>query len=98
VHVIRPNGTVAVDFDVADFAPTGKRYYVAPPASGGTNSNDGLTPLTPLATLSYAFGLGDAVEIILMDGVYRRAWQTSGPTIDCSIKAFPGASPVLSMH
>lgn len=95
VHVIRPNGTVAVGFDLAPLAPAGKRYYVSP---GGSNANDGLTPATPKETLRHVFNRGDGVEIILMDGIHRRAWEGDNPPVSCSIKAFPGARPIISAH
>lgn len=56
-------------YDVASFAPTGKAYYVS---KAGSDSNDGLTPETPLASLFAATGKPDADIIYIQAGLYAR--------------------------
>jgi hypothetical protein len=57
----------AVDFDVADYAPTGKAYYVS---TAGNDANDGLTAATPLRKISTAIAKGDVVVVYVASGVY----------------------------
>lgn len=72
----------ATNFSVEDFAaPANARtLYVA--QTGGSNSNDGLTPATALATLAGLTGkvqAGDNVEIINLtsDWIIRNGWIAS---------------------
>lgn len=63
--------------------PTGKKYYVAP---DGSDSNDGLTPEAPLASIQTAANKSDVDEVIVAAGFYDffQALKVS-PTRDISV-------------
>lgn len=54
-------------FDVADYAPTGKAYYVS---TTGSDGNDGLSAGAPLRKISTAIGKADVVVIYVAAGDY----------------------------
>ena len=58
------------DFDVSDYKPSGKTYYVS---TTGSNSNDGLTAETAFATLLYAVNKSDVVLVRVIEGVYTQS-------------------------
>lgn len=63
-------GSYIANVDVSQFAPTGKTYYVGHP--GASDSNDGLTSGTALASMAAAVGKADAVVIRVYPKLYHR--------------------------
>lgn len=62
------------DYSPEDFRPAeGKTYYVKPAAQGGSNSNDGLSWETALASPSTAMQKSDCVIVMLAAGRYPKA-------------------------
>ncbi|MFA5851359.1 MAG: hypothetical protein WC820_01545 [Spirochaetales bacterium] len=64
------NRNYRTDYDVSAKKPSGKTYYISPT---GNNSNDGLTPDTPFATLAYAVAKSDVVLIKARTGLYTQS-------------------------
>ena len=92
------NGSYDVDFDVAqyDVSDQGTTYYVDP--INGVESNDGLTPITPLKKMATAYNKSDCSCIMLADGIYSNGENLNAVTIskNIAIKAMPEANPVIA--
>lgn len=92
------NGNYDIDFDVTqyDVSDQGTTYYVDP--TNGVESNDGLTPTTPLKKMATAYNKSDCSCIMLADGIYDNGTNLNAVTIskNIAIKAMPEANPVIA--
>lgn len=78
------------DFNIRDYKPNGKVYYVD--VNNGDDSNDGLTLNTALRSIRAAYDKSDSTVIKVAEGFYNRDFGMSGRVIDkdLSIEALPG--------
>jgi hypothetical protein len=96
----KPDGTIATDWDVSDFAyrGAGKAYYVS--LTTGRDTNDGTTLETAFQSLGKALLMSDVDIVYLDEGVYPRKHAFNSTTIPRSVSliALPGKKVVLGTH
>lgn len=86
----------SAEFDVANYAPTGKAYYVS---TSGNDANSGTDAGSPLRNIRTAFAKADIVVCYVAAGVYANlyGWWTYSLAKDISIIA-TGGRVTLSAH
>lgn len=80
INFIKPDGTAIHDFDVSDYKPQGRTYYVN--INIGSDTNDGLTVNTAFKSVNKALTKTDIDVMRLSPGTY--GWDYSGAAITVS--------------
>ena len=94
-HIFRTETGITTDFDVANFRPTGKTYWVDP---NGSDSNSGEDADHPLQLISTAMNKADVAVVMLKTGFYnygRLPKHLNGYSKSVAVVAADGAIPVL---
>lgn len=84
------------DFNIRNYKPVGTTYYVD--VNTGSNSNDGLTMVTPMKSIKDAYEKPDATVIKVAEGFYNRDNGLTGVVMnkDIAIMAHPGHEVILA--
>lgn len=94
-HLFRTESGIFCDFDVSQFKPTGKTYWVDP---NGSDSNSGEDAEHPLQFIKTAMNKSDVAVVVLKDGIYnypRCPQHLNGYSKSIAVIAAEGASPVI---